>query len=57
MFSETSPQDRRPAFRHRYPPPHYRLAYLPFAEDHLDYIQPHTRIAVNKNTLSLSGNL
>jgi hypothetical protein len=38
-------------------PTHFRLAYLPFAEDHLDYIQPHTRIAVNKNMLNLSGNL
>ncbi len=38
-------------------PTHFRLAYLPFAEDHLDYLQPHTRVAVNKNTLSLSGSL
>jgi hypothetical protein len=38
-------------------PTHYRLAYLPFTENHLDYIQPHTRITVNKNTLNLSSNL
>ena len=26
-------------------------------EDHLDYLQPHTQIAINKNMLNLSGNL
>ncbi|MCU0560248.1 MAG: hypothetical protein MUD16_08645 [Desulfobacterales bacterium] len=35
----------------------HRLAYLPFREDRHDYIQPHTRIAINKNMLALSRSL
>jgi len=38
-------------------PTHFRLAYLPFREDRHDYIQVQTGLAVNKNLLSLSGNL
>ena len=38
-------------------PTHFRLAYLPFAEDQHDYLQPHTQLAINKNMLNLSGNL
>lgn len=35
----------------------HRLAYLPFQEDRHDYIQPHSRIAINKNMLALSRSL
>ncbi len=35
----------------------HRLAYLPFREDRHDYIQPHTRIAINRNLLALSRSL
>jgi DNA-directed RNA polymerase subunit RPC12/RpoP len=38
-------------------PTHFRLAYLPFREDHHDYIQIQTQLAVNKNVFSLSRNL
>ena len=38
-------------------PTHFRLAYLPFREDRHDFIQVQTGQAVNKNLLSLSGNL
>ena len=38
-------------------PLHHTLTYLPFTEDQHDFIQPHTRLAINKNLLSLSGNL
>jgi hypothetical protein len=38
-------------------PTHHRLTYLPFIEDQHDFIQPQTRLAINKNLLSLSGNL
>jgi DNA-directed RNA polymerase subunit RPC12/RpoP len=38
-------------------PTHFRLAYLPFLEDQHDFLQPQTQVAVNKNLLSLSGNL
>jgi DNA-directed RNA polymerase subunit RPC12/RpoP len=34
-----------------------RLAFLPFEGDRHDYLQPHTRIAVNKNLLALSRSL
>jgi hypothetical protein len=35
----------------------HTLTYLPFIEDQHDFIQPQTRLAINKNLLSLSGNL
>lgn len=35
----------------------HRLAYLPFREDRHDFIQPHTRMAINKNLLALSRSL
>jgi predicted RNA-binding Zn-ribbon protein involved in translation (DUF1610 family) len=35
----------------------HRLAYLPFREDRHDYIQPQTRMAINKNLLALSRSL
>ncbi len=35
----------------------HRLAYLPFQGDQHDYIQPQTRIAINKNLLALSRSL
>jgi predicted RNA-binding Zn-ribbon protein involved in translation (DUF1610 family) len=38
-------------------PTHHSLTYLPFIEDQHDFIQPQTRLAINKNLLSLSGNL
>lgn len=38
-------------------PTAHRLAYLPFRQDRHDYIQPQTRIAVNKNLLALSRSL
>jgi len=41
----------------RIDPTHFRLAYLPFQENHLDYIQPRIQIAINKNLLTLSRNL
>lgn len=34
-----------------------RLAYLPFQGDRHDFVQPHTRIAVNRNLLALSRSL
>jgi hypothetical protein len=41
----------------RIDPTHFRIAYLPFQENHHDYIQPRIQIAINKNLLSLSRNL
>jgi hypothetical protein len=38
-------------------PTHHSLTYLPFIEDQHDFIQPQTRLVINKNLLSLSGNL
>jgi hypothetical protein len=38
-------------------PTHHILTYLPFIDDPLDFIQPQTRLVLNKNLLSLSGNL
>lgn len=38
-------------------PTHFRLAYLPFLEDSHDFFQPQTQLGVNKNLLTLSGNL
>lgn len=35
----------------------HRLAYLPFREDQHDYIQPQTRLSINKNLLALSRSL
>ncbi len=35
----------------------FSLAYLPFVEDHHDFIEPKTRLAINKNQLALSTNL
>ena len=47
----------RPAPDHDIRPPHHSLTYLPFIEDQYDFIQPQTRLVINKNLLSLSGNL
>jgi hypothetical protein len=38
-------------------PRQHTLTYLPFIEDQHDFIQPQTRLAINKNLLSLSRNL
>jgi hypothetical protein len=38
-------------------PMQHTLTYLPFIEDQHDFIQPQTRLSINKNLLSLSGNL
>jgi hypothetical protein len=38
-------------------PRQHTLTYLPFIDDQHDFIQPQTRLAINKNLLSLSGNL
>ena len=35
----------------------FSLAYLPFVEDPHDFIEPQTRLAINKNQLRLSNNL
>lgn len=34
-----------------------RLAYLPFQGDRHDFVQPHTRVAINRNLLALSRSL
>jgi hypothetical protein len=33
------------------------LVYVPFKEDHHEYIQPDLQFAINKNILTLSANL
>jgi hypothetical protein len=43
--------------RIRIQPTHFRLAYLPFRGDQHDLVQVQTRLAVNKNLLSLSRHL
>jgi hypothetical protein len=47
--------ERLPAIAIR--PTRHTLTYLPFIADQHDFVQPHTRLVINKNLLNLSGNL
>ncbi|MEJ2658906.1 MAG: hypothetical protein P8012_17250, partial [Desulfobacterales bacterium] len=38
-------------------PKHYLLVYMPFVEQHHEYVQPDLYLALNKNQLSLASNL